>query len=179
VRADVRDMLRCYRAALELAAAPSPSRPTPFGPLTRLVCRLRPTWGLQRMVVEDIRGRIDLIDRRYCLRLALGEQDPDDSEARDAVRNFASSLPPPRSRLFVLLPLFAVIAVSQVLLALLLPSQDSADDRLLPEASWFKLPEAVLKQLPQVADLNPAGYHETVAFCCTATPSSRRSRLAS
>jgi hypothetical protein len=166
VRADVRDVLHCYRAALELAADPPPSRRTPFGPLTRLVCRLRPAWGLQRLVVEEIRGRIDLINRRYCLRLALGEQDPHDREARDAVRDFASSLPPPRSRLFAVLPLLAVIAVSQVLLALLLRSQQglakNADGRLLPEA--------LLKQLAQVGDLNPAGYGDTVSLLLHNSP---------
>jgi len=158
VQADVDDLLRCYREALELAADPPPSRHTRFAPLTRMLCRTRPTWGLQRMVVEHIRGRIALIDRRYCLRLALGEQDPNDAADREALARFQSSLPPPRSRLWVALPLLAVVAVSQVLLALLLRSREdvaTTDDGQL-------LPQKVIDDLVAVVDLNPTHFSETL-----------------
>lgn len=166
VRADVDDLLRCYREALELAADPPPSRHTRFAPLTRLLCRMRPSWGLQRMVVEHIRGRIALIDRRYCLRLALGEDDPNDAEDRDALARFASSLPPPRSRLWVALPLLAVIAVSQVLLALLLRSRDG----VATTAEGQRLPEKVVDDLVAAVDLNPAHFSQTLSTLLHGSP---------
>jgi len=158
VRADVDDLLGLYREALELAADPPPSRRTRLDPLTRLLCRMRPTWGLQRMVVEHIRGRIALIDRRYCLRLALGEDDPNDAEDREALARFASSLPPPRSRLWIVLPLLAVIAVSQVLLALLLRNRkDVAQD-----ADGRALTEKAIEDLTTAVDLNPTHFSESL-----------------
>ena len=119
VQADVAKLLGRYRAALELAAGPPPSRRTPSATLTALLCRARPKWGLQRMVVEHIRGRIALIDSRYCMRLALREDDPNDAEDRAALSQFAESLPRPRSKFWVALPLLAIIAVAQALVALL------------------------------------------------------------
>lgn len=154
VQADVDDLLCCYRQALELAADPPPSRRTPFKPLTRLLCRLRPQWGLQRMVVEHIRGRIALIDRRYCLRLALGEADSNDAEDREALARFASSLPPPRSRLWVVLPLLSVIAVSQLILALLLRNLDG----VAKDADGKPLPQTVIDDLTKAIDLNPTHF---------------------
>jgi len=166
VQADVDALLCCYREALELAADPPPSRHTRFGPLTRLLCRTRPTWGLQRMVVEHIRGRIALIDRRYCLRLALGEDDPNDAEDRAALERFKSSLPPPRSRFWIALPVLAVITVSQVLLALLLRSRgDVATD-----SDGTRLPEKVIEDLTLVADLNPAHFSETLTTLLHGSP---------
>ena len=158
VQADVHDLLCCYRDALELAADPPPSRHTPLAPLTLLLSRARPTWGLQRMVVEHIRGRIALIDRRYCLRLALGEEDPNDAEDREALARFGASLPPPRSRLWLALPLLAIITVSQVLLALLLRSREG----VAKTAEGTLLPAKVLDDLTQTADLNPAHFSETL-----------------
>lgn len=157
MRADVDDLLRCYRDALELAADPPPSRHTRFMPLTRLLCQTRPTWGLQRMVVEHIRGRIALIDRRYCLRLALGEDDPNDAEDREALTRFGSSLPPPSSRLWIALPLLAVIAVSQVLLALLLRNRKDAST-----AEGQLLPQKVIDDLVAALDLNPTHFSQTL-----------------
>lgn len=158
VQADVAGLLCCYREALELAADPPPSRRTPVAALTRLLCRLRPTWGLQRMAVEHIRGRIALIDRRYCLRLALDEADPNDAQDREALARFAASLPPPRSRLWVALPVLAVIAVSQVLLALLLRSREG----VATDAEGSRLPEKVMEDLTIAADLNPAHFSQTL-----------------
>jgi hypothetical protein len=154
VRADVDELLCCYRAALELAAEPPASRHTRFRPLTRMLCRARPTWGLQRMVVEHIRGRIALVDRRYCLRLALGEQDPNDEQDRAALALFAGSLPPPRSRLWIAAPVLALIAVSQLLLALLMRGKDN-DGTLLPGK--------IINQLATItSDLDPGHFSETL-----------------
>ncbi|MBA3747910.1 MAG: hypothetical protein H0W96_10535 [Solirubrobacterales bacterium] len=150
-RADVQNLLCCYREAIELAADPPPSRRTPFEPMTRLLCRVRPTWGLQRMVVEDIRSRIALIDRRYCLRLALEEDDGNDSDDREQLSKFAASLPPPRARLWVALPLLCIIAITQALLALVLLGQENASPEL----------DKVLKDLTAAVDLNPANLSET------------------
>jgi len=166
VQADVDPLLRCYREALELAAAPPPSRHTPLAPLTRMLCRARPTWGLQRMVVEHIRARIALIDRRYCLRLALGEDDPNDAEDREALARFAASLPPPRSRLWVALLLLCVIAVSQILLALLLRSRDG----VATTAEGTRLPDKVIADLTAAADLNPARISETMNTLLNGSP---------
>ena len=60
-----------------------------------MLCRARPTWGLERLVVEQIRGRIALLDRRYCLRLALGEQRPQRRRGPRRVGAVRRSLPPP------------------------------------------------------------------------------------
>lgn len=152
-------LLRCYRDAVELAAEPPPSRRTGFAPADRALARSRPIRGLERMVVEHIRARLALIDRRYARRLALGEHDPNDEEDRSTIALFVASLPAPRSRFWVVLPLLAVIAISQGLLALLLRSQDgvarSAEGRLLPEE--------VLNQLTAVFDLNPANFTKVVS----------------
>jgi hypothetical protein len=154
VRADVDDLLRRYRAALELAADAPPSRHTRSAPLTRTLCRIRPTWGLQRLVVEHIRARIALLDRRYCLRLALGEQDPNDEQDRAALALFGASLPPARSKLWVVAPVLALITVSQVLLALLMRGKDN-DGTLLPGK--------IINQLSTItADVNPGNFTETL-----------------
>lgn len=98
--------------------------------------------------------RIALIDRRYCLRLALVKNDPNDREDRDALSMFGASLPPPRSRLLIVLRLFAVIAVSQVLLALLLRSQED-----VARSRGKATAEHVIAQLATVAELNPGTFH--------------------
>ena len=153
-RADVDELLCRYRAALELAADPPPSRHTRFAPLTRMLCQARPTWGLQRLVVEHIRGRIALLDRRYCLRLALGEQDPNDDQDRAALALFGASLPPARSRLWVAAPLLALVGVAQLLLALLMRGKDN--DGML-------LPGKIINQLSTItSDLSPGNFTETL-----------------
>ena len=154
VRADVDELLCRYRAALELAADPPPSRHTRFAALTRMLCRARPTWGLQRMAVEHIRGRIALLDRRYCLRLALGEQDPNDEQDRAALDLFGKSLPPARSKLWVVAPVLALITVSQLLLALLMRGRSS-------EGSL--LPAKIINQLSTItADVSPGNFTDTL-----------------
>jgi hypothetical protein len=158
IRADVHNLLSCYREALELAADPPPSRRTPFAPLTRLLCRVRPRWGLQRMVVEHIRGRIALIDQRYCLRLALGEHDPNDPEDRAALALFTASLPPPRAKFWLALPVLAAVAVSQVLLALLLRGREGVPKT----AEGTLLPQKVIQDLTAAFDLNPAHFAESL-----------------
>lgn len=120
VQADVLELLRHYREAIELAAAPPASRCSRFGLMARALTSLRPTWGLQRLVAEHVRDRIALVDRHFARRLALGEADSNDDEDRAALSLFAASLPPPRSRLWAAVPLLAVVAVSQALIALLL-----------------------------------------------------------
>ena len=152
--ADVGELLRLYRAVLELAADPPPSRHTRWPALTRTLCRARPTWGLQRLVVEHVRGRIALLDRRYCLRIALGEQAPDDEQDRAALELFGRSLPPARSRLWMIAPVLALVAVSQLLLALLVRGR--SDDEAL-------LPAKIINELSTItADVNPGHLSETL-----------------
>ncbi len=154
VRADVDELLCLYRAALELAADPPPSRHTRLPALTRMLCGVRPTWGLQRLVVEHVRGRIALLDRRYCLRLALGEHDPNDEQDRAALDLFGRSLPPPRSKLWVVAPVLALITVSQLLLALLLRGR--SDDEAL-------LPAKIINELSTItADVGPGNFAKTL-----------------
>lgn len=119
MQADVIDLLRCYREAIELADDPPASRNARFDAVTRVLTWLRPTWGLHRLAVEHVRMRTALVDRHFARRLALGENDSNDEEDRKALSLFTESLPPPRSRLWVALPLLGVAAMSQVLLALL------------------------------------------------------------
>lgn len=84
LRADTHDLLCAYRAALDLAADPPASRASRVALLTPVVNLGRPTWGLQRFLVEHIRQRLDALTRRYSLRLALGQDDGDDAQDREA-----------------------------------------------------------------------------------------------
>lgn len=158
VGADVHELLCCYREALELADHPPPSRRTPFTWLTNVLSRTRSTLGLKRMLVEHVRSRIELLDRRFCLRLALDEAQTNDVGDREQLHLFAESLPPRPSRLLTVLRLFGVIAISQVLLALLLRSREA------PSASSGKpkLSETALERLTSVAELNPANFTSAV-----------------
>lgn len=146
-QADVTELLCAYREALELAADPPPSRTMRVKALTQLLCWLRPTWGLHRFVVDHVRGRVDTLIRRYCLRLALGETDDNDREELDALKSFASSLPPPRPQWWALLPLFAVLLLSQVLVVLI---------------GEFQEDKKVLSKVVGIVDLNPAHFNEAV-----------------
>lgn len=161
MQADVGDLLCCYREALELAADPPPSRNTPFQMTTRMLSRARAIWGLQRMVVEQIRRRIALIDRRYCLRLALGERDPNDDEDRAALAMFAASLPPPRSRLWIAAPVLALITVSQVLLALVTRGKDN---------TGTLVPGKIINELATIADLDPGHFTDTLSTLMHTSP---------
>lgn len=166
VRADVLELLRRYRGALELAADPPPSRSLRPAWLQRAACRLRPAWGLERMVIEHLRARVAQLDRRFALRLALGENDPDDDVDRAALASFAAALPPPRSRLWLILPLLAVIALSQALLALLLRSEEGVERT----AEGRLLPQEVAAQLTELADLNPARFTDIVTTLLQSNP---------
>ena len=163
---EVVELLRCYRRAIELATDPPPSRSVRFKPLRRLLTWLRPTWGLRRMVVEHVRGRVARLERLFARRLALDESHENDEENRKALDLFAASLPPPRSRIWIALPLLAVVVVSQVLLALLLRNQKQSttpdDER--------PLPQQVLKDLTSVADLNPGNLTDTLNTLLTSNP---------
>jgi len=170
-RADVIVLLRCYREAIELAADPPPSRRARFSLLTRLLTRLRPTWGLRRMVVEHVRARIALLERDFARRLALGERDDNDTEDREKLSLFAASLPPSRSRIWAAVPLLAVVAVSQTLLALLLRSQDRPSQTKAGVTDPERiLPKDVLEALTSVADLNPANLAKTVGTLLDSSP---------
>nr|MDP8943262.1 hypothetical protein [Actinomycetota bacterium] len=133
--------------ALDLAASPPPPLVARWGWLTRLGALLRPAWGLQRFAVEHVRRRVDALDRRYCLRLAMGEDDGNDADDREALGRFAASLPPPRPRLWALLPVLLVLALSQVLVALF--------GNVPGERETFA-------QVAQVVDLNPGHFNDAV-----------------
>jgi len=154
---DVVELLRCYRRAIELATDPPPSRSAGFEPLTRLLTWMRPTWGLRRMVVEHVRGRVARLDRLFARRLALNEDHEDDEQNRKALGLFAASLPPPRSRYWIALPLLAVVVVSQVLL------------ELLPDDAGV-LSQKVLADLTSVVDLNPGNLTKAVNTLLTSSP---------
>lgn len=146
-QADVVELLCVYREALELAAAPPPSRVTGFTSLDRLLYRLRPTWGLRYFVTQHVRGRVDVLRRRYCLRLALGEIDDNDREDREALDNFAASLPAPASRVWAALPILAILFVSQVLVA---------------TGAEFEDDKQVLSKVASILDLNPAHFNDAI-----------------
>jgi len=170
---DVVELLRCYRRAIELATDPPPSRSAGFEPLTRLLTWMRPTWGLRRMVVEHVRGRVARLDRLFARRLALNEDHEDDEQNRKALGLFAASLPPPRSRYWIALPLLAVVVVSQVLLELLQrsrePSKTPSGQQKPPDDDGV-LPQKVLADLISVLDLNPGNLTKAVNTLLTSSP---------
>ena len=149
-QADVFELLRAYREALEIAAELPPSRLTPFRPLTRVVNWLRPSWGLQRFITEHTRHRLKALTRRYNLRLAL-QDDGNDAEALEAANRFTASLPDAPSKLRALLPLFAILAISQFLVTLF----GDVGAKTPREAETFK-------QLSVITNLNPAHFSDAV-----------------
>src|SRR5687768_9062319 len=95
-RAEVLPLLRSYRSALARAGDLPPSRTAKPRWWRGVLTPLRPRWGLNRFLVDHMRARTDQLNRRYCLRLSLGEEDGNDAQDREALEKFASSLPPPR-----------------------------------------------------------------------------------
>jgi len=150
-QADVFELLRAYREALEIAAELPPSRLTPLRPLTRVVNWLRPSWGVQRFITEHIRHTLQALTRRYYLRLALRQDDGNDAEALEAANRFTASLPDAPSKLRALLPLFAILAVSQVLVTLF----GDVGSKTPGEAETFN-------HLSVITDLNPAHLNDAV-----------------
>jgi hypothetical protein len=116
-RADVLPLLRRYRSALALAADLPPSRTARPRWWRDVLTTLRPRWGLHRFLVDHMRARTDQLTRRYCLRLSLGEEDGNDAQDREALERFASSLPAARGPVWMALPLLAIVAVAQLLVA--------------------------------------------------------------
>lgn len=148
VRADVLPLLEAYRQALALAAAPPPSYQTRFGWLTRFLAWLRPEWGASRFTVDHMRRRVDALNRRYCLRLALGEDDGNDGDDRAALERFESSLPSAPSRVIVVvLPVIAMIVMAQVLFATF---------------GAVKEEQAAFEKLSALVDLNPSHFNDAV-----------------
>lgn len=152
MQADVIGLLRCYRHAIELADDPPASRNARIDAVTRVLTWLRPTWGLHRLIVEHVRACTALIDRHFARRLALRENDSNDEEDRKALSLFTESLPPPRSRLWVALPLLGVAAMSQVLLALLQLGKLDLGPRF----------QAAVKDLAGAAQLNSGQLLKTI-----------------
>jgi hypothetical protein len=116
-QADVIPLLQSYRSALALAGDLPPSRTARPEWWRDLLTLLRPRWGLHRFLVDHMRARTDQLNRRYCLRLSLGEDDGNDANDREALDKFTSSLPPARGAIRMALPLLAIVVVSQLLVA--------------------------------------------------------------
>ena len=98
-------------------------------------------------MVEHVRRRVDALDRRYCLRLAMGEDDGNDQHDREALARFAAWLPPPRPRLWALLPVLLGLGLSQVLVAVF--------GNVPGEGETFS-------QVAKVVDLNPGHFNDAV-----------------
>jgi hypothetical protein len=114
-RADTEELLRKYREALDLVCDHGLVAPMTWRPLSQI----QPTLGLQGYVVEHVRANVDRFRRRYQLRLALGENDGNDEDDLAALSAFSESLPPARSRVWVLLPYLVALAITQVFFSLL------------------------------------------------------------
>jgi hypothetical protein len=147
-RADVLPLLQSYRSALALAGDLPPSRTARPKWWRDVLTLLRPRWGLHRFLVDHMRARTDQLNRRYCLRLSLGEDDGDDARDREALEKFASSLPPARGAIWTALPLLAIVVVSQLLVA------------------WvgdLEGEEETFEQIAGIVDLSPARLREAAS----------------
>jgi hypothetical protein len=155
-QADVAPLLRSYRSALALAADLPPSRTAKPRWWRDFLTLVRPRWGLNRFLVDHMRARTDQLNRRYCLRLSLGEDDGNDARDREALEKFASSLPPPRGAIWTALPLLAIVGVAQVLVALVGDIQGERE---------------TFDQIAGLVDLNPGHVREAVTALLHASTS--------
>lgn len=114
-QADTHRVLTAYCCVLDLVhdhGAEAPRSPGRLG-------HLKPAMGLESYVIEHVRTNADRFSRRFRMRLALAQNDSNDAEDRAALDDFMASLPPQRSRLWVLLPYLAALALTQVVISII------------------------------------------------------------
>jgi hypothetical protein len=136
-QADTHDLLTAYCCVLDLVHDHDGTALRPPG----LLGRIKLTIGLESYVIEHVRTNVDGFLRRYRARLAMGQDDGNDPKDRDTLNDFAASLPPPRSRLWVLLPYLAALAVTQVAISVI----------------GHRASISVMHDLVGLASLNPQG----------------------
>jgi hypothetical protein len=122
-QADTHDLLVAYFSVLDLVAGPVRAHAV----ARRLLGPLKPTVGIETYLVEHMRANLERFDRRYRLRLALGQDTDDDERDCDALADFLASLSPRRTRLWILLPYLAGLVVTQIFISAVARTSDITD----------------------------------------------------
>lgn len=113
-RLDVRHVLRGYRDALALAASWRAVENSQSNRLRRILRWLRlPRLEVERYLVDHMRATTAALARGYARRHALGEDDAQDAADRMALTRFVDSLPAPRPRVWLVMPLLLALVLTQ------------------------------------------------------------------